>query len=99
MSTAHPLICDVTKPCNRCGKILRRDYSGLCMDCADELGLSEMHKKKSKEEIKILVEADTRKFRWFFFELFPRATFEPLWHLLGLEPPIPRDPRGRGKRW
>lgn len=29
-------------PCITCGKTLRHDYSGLCMDCADELGISEL---------------------------------------------------------
>lgn len=29
-------------PCLVCGKILRFDYAGLCMDCADMLGVSEM---------------------------------------------------------
>lgn len=29
-------------PCVTCGKTIRHDYSGLCMDCADELGISEL---------------------------------------------------------
>ncbi len=29
-------------PCLACGKLLRYDYGGLCMDCADELGISEI---------------------------------------------------------
>ena len=32
----------VFDPCLNCGKTLRSDYSGLCMDCADNLMLSEM---------------------------------------------------------
>jgi len=31
-------------PCKGCGKVLRFDYEGWCMDCADELGFSEMFK-------------------------------------------------------
>lgn len=30
------------EPCLICGKILRHNYAGLCMDCADSLGVSEM---------------------------------------------------------
>jgi len=30
------------EPCLICGKILRNDYAGLCMDCADGLGVSEL---------------------------------------------------------
>jgi len=29
-------------PCLICGKTLRNDYAGLCMDCADALGVSEL---------------------------------------------------------
>lgn len=29
-------------PCLTCGKILRYDYKGFCMDCADGLGISEL---------------------------------------------------------
>lgn len=29
-------------PCIGCGKTMRHDYAGLCMDCADELGISEL---------------------------------------------------------
>lgn len=31
----------VHEPCLICGKRLRHDYAGLCMDCADLMGLSE----------------------------------------------------------
>ena len=30
-------------PCLICGKKLRNDYAGLCMDCADNLGVSEIY--------------------------------------------------------
>jgi len=30
------------EPCLVCGKTLRHDYAGLCLDCADGLGLSEL---------------------------------------------------------
>lgn len=29
-------------PCLICSKVLRNDYAGLCMDCADSLGVSEL---------------------------------------------------------
>jgi hypothetical protein len=29
-------------PCLRCGKPIRADYLGLCMDCADATGISEL---------------------------------------------------------
>jgi hypothetical protein len=29
-------------PCKRCGKTLRYDYDGYCMDCADDLRMSEL---------------------------------------------------------
>lgn len=32
----------VFTPCRRCGKTPRADYYGFCMDCADELGISEV---------------------------------------------------------
>lgn len=32
------------KPCKRCGKAPRNDYGGICMDCADALGISEIFK-------------------------------------------------------
>lgn len=34
-----PVVVDV--PCLVCGKKFRNDYAGLCLDCADSLGLSE----------------------------------------------------------
>jgi len=35
----------VYDPCLICGKVLRNDYAGLCMDCADGLGVSELYRK------------------------------------------------------
>jgi len=35
----------IYEPCLICGKRLRNDYAGLCMDCADTLGLSEMFRR------------------------------------------------------
>jgi len=35
----------VYDPCLICGKKLRNDYAGLCMDCADDLGVSELYRK------------------------------------------------------
>lgn len=32
-------------PCKKCGKTIRNDYWGLCMDCADELEISELFEK------------------------------------------------------
>lgn len=37
-------------PCKRCGKTIRHDYDGLCMDCADELGVSEIFATEPEEE-------------------------------------------------
>lgn len=37
-------------PCRRCGKAPRCDYNGICMDCADELGVSEMFHDDPKYE-------------------------------------------------
>lgn len=38
----HPRPAGSYEPCLVCGKILRYDYGGLCMDCADGLGVSEL---------------------------------------------------------
>lgn len=40
--TAPTKPAGIHDPCLICGKKLRNDYAGLCMDCADELGVSEM---------------------------------------------------------
>jgi hypothetical protein len=37
-------------PCLICGKKLRNDYGGVCMDCADELEISELFVRKDKHE-------------------------------------------------
>lgn len=34
-------------PCKGCGKTLRNDYNGFCMDCADGMGKSELFIKRS----------------------------------------------------
>ena len=36
----------ILEPCLICGKKLRNDYAGLCMDCADDLEVSELFKKR-----------------------------------------------------
>lgn len=35
----------INKSCNKCGKTIRHDYNGVCMDCADELGISEIFER------------------------------------------------------
>jgi hypothetical protein len=32
-------------PCKKCGKTIRHDYSGVCMDCADDLEISELFER------------------------------------------------------
>ncbi len=32
-------------PCKRCSKTVRADYWGVCMDCADDMGVSEVFEK------------------------------------------------------
>lgn len=39
----------IHEPCLICGKTLRFDYAGLCMDCADDMGLSELYEKKDSK--------------------------------------------------
>lgn len=41
-------------PCLVCGKTLRYDYAGICMDCADTLGVSELYVKVEKREDELL---------------------------------------------
>lgn len=36
----------VYDPCLICGKKRRNDYAGLCMDCADSLGVSELYARR-----------------------------------------------------
>lgn len=38
-------------PCPTCGKTLRHDYGGFCMDCADGLGISEIFLKRPTTNI------------------------------------------------
>jgi len=40
----------VYDPCLICGKKIRNDYGGLCLDCADDLGVSELYAHKGGEE-------------------------------------------------
>ncbi len=46
----------INDPCIRCGKPLRADYMGLCMDCADTLNTSELNNRgeATEEELKII---------------------------------------------
>lgn len=37
-------------PCLVCGKTIRYDFAGLCMDCADGMELSEVYARKKKRE-------------------------------------------------
>ena len=53
----------IDEPCLRCGIPVRLDYYGLCMDCADELGISELFKEK--KNIKEIVKKDLKKVNWF----------------------------------
>jgi hypothetical protein len=42
---------DMTKePCLGCGKTVRADYSGYCMDCADLNGLSELYTQEERQK-------------------------------------------------
>ena len=52
-------------PCITCGKILRNDYGGFCMDCADGLGISDLfidNKKRRKIPLKSNGKYDFEKF-------------------------------------
>lgn len=37
-------------PCKGCGKTIRHDYDGYCMDCADEKGISEISHRTSEPQ-------------------------------------------------
>jgi hypothetical protein len=39
-------IAGIYPPCLICGKTFRNDYAGLCMDCADAMGVSELFMEK-----------------------------------------------------
>lgn len=73
-----------TTPCLRCGKTLRWDYDGLCMDCADELGISEMFKTTKQQRIDIVTK-DYNKNKWYFKVLFPKSTLEAILVFMHLE--------------
>jgi len=46
----------VGNPCIRCGKPIRADYEGFCMDCADTLNISELNNRgePTKKELEII---------------------------------------------
>jgi len=46
----------INDPCIRCGKPLRADYAGFCMDCSDSLGISELNNpgEPTEKELKII---------------------------------------------
>ncbi|ANS04948.1 hypothetical protein [uncultured Mediterranean phage] len=48
----------INDPCIRCGKSIRADYEGFCMDCADTLNVSELNNRgePTEEELKIINE-------------------------------------------
>lgn len=45
-------ILAIHEPCLICGKKLRNDYAGLCMDCADDMGVSELFIGKNNAQRK-----------------------------------------------
>jgi len=50
-------------PCKRCLKTVRYDYNGYCMDCADELGLSELYDPQFKNNpLAIAVKKSLKKY-------------------------------------
>lgn len=50
-------------PCIRCGKPLRADYAGFCMDCSDSLGISELNNpgEPTEKELKIIEKYRSKK--------------------------------------
>jgi len=46
----------IGEPCIRCGKPIRADYEGFCMDCADTLNISELNNRgePTKKELEII---------------------------------------------
>ena len=82
------------KICWRCGKPITQYYNILCMDCADEIGISEIFlKNKSEEEIKKIVKEKIKKdiensVKWIngklvvnwlpLFIIFPNISFKSL---------------------
>ena len=53
----------INDPCIRCGKSIRADYEGFCMDCADEKGCSELNNRgeATEEELKIIEKYRSKK--------------------------------------
>lgn len=51
--------------CIRCGKVMRVDYEGFCMDCADELGISELF-NITEEKIKTIITKDLKEGDWYY---------------------------------
>lgn len=49
-------------PCRKCGKTLRQDYDGFCMDCADELGISEIFERGNKAKYKKSLTVANKKY-------------------------------------
>ena len=56
MKQTAPIV--INDPCIRCGKPIRADYLGLCMDCSDFLNISELNNpgEPTEEEMKIINE-------------------------------------------
>ncbi len=54
MKQTAPIV--INDPCIRCGKPIRADYLGLCMDCSDFLNISELNNpgEPTEEEMKII---------------------------------------------
>lgn len=54
MKQTAPIV--INEPCIRCGKPIRADYMGVCMDCADTLNISELNNpgEPSEQEQKII---------------------------------------------
>ena len=90
---------EIGKTCWRCGKKVVQYYNILCMDCADELGISEIFKPKL-EDVKKKIEEDIRNaveihkdgkykrifIKWYpMFNRFPNITLEAIYKLMGLE--------------
>lgn len=42
---------DMTKePCKECGKTVRQDFYGYCMDCSDENGISDLFSEEEQQK-------------------------------------------------
>jgi len=84
----------IGKTCWRCGKRIVQYYNILCMDCADELGISEIFKptkeevrERVKEDLKNAVEIDGDRIflKWFpMFFSFPNIRLETLFKVMGV---------------